>query len=173
MKKFETERLILRKVTLQDTDDLYNNWGSDKITTKFLIFDTHESKDVTRKYIEYWIKRYDYDELVWAVQYKENNEVIGIISGKKKDDETIELGYSISSKYFNKGITTEALGSIIDYLFNELGYLTVEAIIPSLNVGSIKVAEKCLMKRKLILNGKYKDKDGNIQDLIVHSRSKR
>lgn len=173
MKEFETERLILRKVTLLDVDNLYKNWGSDKITTKFLTFNTHESKDVTKKYVEYWIKRYDNNELVWAVQYKETNEVIGIISGKKKDDETIELGYSISSKYFNKGITTEALRPIIDYFLNELDYLTVEAIIPSLNIGSIKVAEKCLMKKKCILNQKYKDKDGNIQELVIYSRSKR
>ena len=38
MKDIETARLILRKVTTDDLDDLFNNWGSDINTTKFLTF---------------------------------------------------------------------------------------------------------------------------------------
>ncbi len=59
MKDLVTDRLILRKVTLDDLDDLFNNWGSDIKTTKFLTFKTHENKDVTLKFINNWISKYE------------------------------------------------------------------------------------------------------------------
>ena len=34
----ETDRLILRPVEDSDLDDLFNNWSSDLITTKYLTF---------------------------------------------------------------------------------------------------------------------------------------
>ena len=55
----ETDRLILRKVKESDLDDLYNNWASDSITTKYLTFKTHNNKEQTSKFINFWIKKYE------------------------------------------------------------------------------------------------------------------
>ncbi len=58
MKEFEIDRLILRKVTIDDLNDLYNHCGSDVNTTKFLTFKTHTSKEDTMKFINNWINKY-------------------------------------------------------------------------------------------------------------------
>lgn len=60
----------------------------------------------------------------------------------------IELGYSISSVYFNKGLVIKSLNCIINYLLGNCGFHVVEAIILNNNIGSIKVAEKCGLKKK-------------------------
>ena len=170
MKEFETERLILRKVTLNDLDDLFNNWGSDVNTTKFLTFKTHENKETTLKYINNWISKYEKGGLEWAIELKENHQVIGMISALETYKyKCVEIGYSISSKYWNKGLMTEAINEIIKYLLNECDYNIVEAIIPSNNIGSIKVSEKCGLTCEAILKNRYKDSDGIVQDLKVYS----
>lgn len=101
-----------------------------------------------------------------------NIDVIDDINVKtvKNKYNTLEIGYSISSKYWNKGYTTEAVKAIIDYLFNECNYNIIEAIIPSDNIGSIKVAEKCGMKLEATLKNRYKNKlTGKMNDLLIYS----
>ena len=170
MKELETERLILRKVALNDLDDLFNNWGSDVNTTKFLTFKTHENKETTLKFVNNWISSYEKGGLEWAVELKENHQVIGMVSADKSYKyKCVELGYSISSKYWNKGLMTEALNEIIKYLLNECDYNVIEAIIPSNNIGSIKVAEKCGLTLEATLKNRYKDKDDIVQDLQIYS----
>ena len=41
-KELETERLILRKFTLDDAKDMFNNYGSDSDTSKYLVWNTHK-----------------------------------------------------------------------------------------------------------------------------------
>ena len=170
----ETDRLILRKVKEEDVEDLFNNWGSDPVTTKYLTFKTQTTKEETLKFITYWKQKYEKGELQWVIEYKENHQVIGVISGiKTYKYNCIELGYSLSSKYFNNGIMTEAIKKVINYLLNNLEYNVVEVIIPSKNIASIKVAQKVGMKKEACLRDRYKDKEGNIQDLLIYSKFKK
>ena len=54
-----TNRLILRRFTIEDADVMYRNWASNDEVTKYLTWPTHTSPDVTRKVLEEWISRYD------------------------------------------------------------------------------------------------------------------
>lgn len=170
-KLIETNRLILRKITMNDSNDLFINWGSDIKTNEFLTFKCHESEDTTKKMINYWLKKYQNNGYEWGIVLKDTNEMIGIISADTSYKySTIEIGYSISSKYWNNGYTTEAIKEIINYLFKECNYKIIEAIIPSDNIASIKVAEKCDMKLEAILKDRYKDKiNGKICNLLIYS----
>ena len=170
-KLIETNRLILRKITMDDSNDLFINWGSDIKTNEFLTFKCHESEDTTKKMINYWLKKYQNNGYEWGIVLKDANEMIGIISADTSYKySTIEIGYSISSKYWNNGYTTEAIKEIINYLFKECNYKIIEAIIPSDNIASIKVAEKCEMKLEAVLKDRYKDKiNGKICNLLVYS----
>lgn len=170
-KLIETNRLILRKITMNDSNDLFINWGSDIKTNEFLTFKCHESEDTTKKMINYWLKKYQNNGYEWGIVLKDTNEMIGIISADTSYKySTIEIGYSISSKYWNNGYTTEAIKEIINYLFKECNYKIIEAIIPSDNIASIKVAEKCDMKLEATLKYRYKDKiNGKICNLLIYS----
>ena len=171
IKKLETNRLILRSVKDTDLDDLFNNWSSDSITTKYLTFEPHTSKLQTKKFIENLKKSYNNNDFQWVIEYKENHQAIGIISGTHSYKyKCIELGYSISSKYFNNGLMTEALKKISDYLLYDLNYNVIEAIIPSENIASIRVAQKIGMQLEAPLSNRFISKDNIIQNLLIYSK---
>lgn len=60
--------------------------------------------------------------------------------------DAVEIGYCIGRKYWNKGITSEALASLIKFFFEEVEVKRVEARHDSNNPNSGKVMEKCGMK---------------------------
>lgn len=66
----ETERLLLRKVTLHDIDEIFY-YGSNDEVTKYLIWDTHNTLEDTKSFIEFALKRYDTNQLApWELNTK-------------------------------------------------------------------------------------------------------
>lgn len=169
MKELETERLILRKLLPTDSDDLYENWASDSETTKYLTLKTHTSKEETKKLLDIMIEKQK-KNLQWGIEMKETHELIGIISAKKSFEyKCLELGYSISSKYWHQGLATEAVKRVMKYLLEECDINIIEAVIPENNIASIKVAEKCGLSLEATLKNRYMDKDNHLQNLLIYS----
>ena len=50
-KTLETERLILRKFTIEDAEGMFNNWATDSKTNKFLSWPLHSSVEETKAVI--------------------------------------------------------------------------------------------------------------------------
>ena len=72
--------------------------------------------------------------------------VIGFINDTEIKEDSIELGYVIDPAHHNKGYMTQALALAIRELF-EQGFREVIAGAFSENIASIRVMEKCGMKR--------------------------
>jgi [ribosomal protein S5]-alanine N-acetyltransferase len=51
-KELQTERLILRQLTINDTESVYNNWANDDEVTHYLSWPTHKDKNVTKDVLE-------------------------------------------------------------------------------------------------------------------------
>ena len=54
----ETDRLILRPFTSEDTEAMYRNWASDPEVSKFLTWPAHTSPEVTSQVIDSWVQEY-------------------------------------------------------------------------------------------------------------------
>ncbi len=71
-KKLETERLILRRFTTNDADDMYKNWASDLEVTKYLMWLAHDSIDVSRDILNTLISNYEKEDFYqWAIVPKD------------------------------------------------------------------------------------------------------
>ena len=51
--QLETDRLILRRFTVNDAESVFFNWASDDEVTRYLTWPTHQSTAVSRGYMEY------------------------------------------------------------------------------------------------------------------------
>lgn len=173
--RLETERLILRRFVETDAEAMYNNWATDKETTKFLSWEPHKSVEESKSIIDMWIKSYDEGAYNWVVELKSTGEIIGNISAVHVRDKhkLIELGYGYGSKYWGNGYASEALRAVIEFLLNECEYELVEARHIKGNPASGRVMQKAGMKyeatlRRRRLNGET----GEIDDLLHYSITK-
>ena len=145
-KTIETNRLLLRKFRVEDINAAYINWTSDEKVTEFLRWPTHTSMEITERVIKDWIKESEKTDFYqWAIVLKDINEPIGTISVVDKNDalNILHIGYCIGSKWWHKGITSEAFSAIIPFLFNEVGANRIESQHDPNNPHSGNVMKKC------------------------------
>lgn len=145
----ETPRLILRKARMDDALPMFRNWASDPEVTKFLSWPTYEHVETAYPILEMWIKEYEHPNFYqWMIELKEIGEPIGSISVVSQNDRAAkaEIGYCIGRNWWHKGITTEALRAVIDFLFTEVGMNRIEARHHPGNPHSGDVMKKCGMK---------------------------
>lgn len=162
--RLETDRLILRRYVKEDAAAMYKNWASDEEVTKYLTWPTHSSQDISQKVIEDWVKQYSGENYYhWAIVLKENgNEPIGDIAvvHMKEDISMVHIGYCIGRAYWHKGITSEALKAVMDFLFDVVDVNRIEARHDSRNPNSGKVMKKCGMKYEGTLRSSDRNNQG-------------
>lgn len=145
-RRIETERLVLRRFTLDDADAMYRNWASDPEVTKFLMWPTHSSVEVTKEVLTDWVASYEKDDRYeWCITKKEDGEPIGSIGVVKVSDriKTAEIGYCISRDCWHQGITSEAMKAVMTYLLEEVGVERIESRHDPKNPHSGAVMRKC------------------------------
>ena len=173
-KTLETDRLILRKFTIDDAEGMFNNWATDPKTYKFLGWTAHKDIDETKAIINDWISKYQYGSYNWIVELKNTHEVIGCIceEGKTLRHKNIVLGYCYGSKYWNKGYATEALRRVIEYLLTEQDFYMVICNHRSSNPASGRVMQKAGMKYDGTLRARRFEEDGTRSDMVYYSITK-
>ena len=145
----ETDRLILRKACKEDAEPMFRNWASDPEVTKYLTWPTHNSIVVSEMVIGSWISEYEKENYYqWMIVPRELGEPIGSISVVRQNGriEEAEIGYCIGSRWWHKGIVSEALAAVIEYLFAEVGMNRIAARHDPNNPHSGGVMRKCGMK---------------------------
>ncbi len=162
--RIETDRLILRRYVIEDADAMYKNWASDSEVTKFLTWQPHSSVEVSRGIIENWLKEYsDKKYYQWAIVLKDNgNEPIGDISvGQMNEDiSMVHIGYCLGRAWWRRGIMSEALKAVMDFMFDTVEVNRVEARHDPRNPNSGKVMQKCGMKYEGTLRSADRNNQG-------------
>lgn len=170
-KNIETERLVLRRFNYNDLQAMFKNWESDSKVTKFLQWKPATHIDEVQEILREWIQGYEkLDFYQWAIVLKELGEPIGSIGvvGKNEKTDMVHIGYCIGSKWWHRGITSEAVKAIIPFLFEEVGVNRIEAQHDPNNPNSGLVMKKCGMKYE----GTLRQADWNnigIADACVYS----
>lgn len=162
--RIETDRLILRRYKIEDADAMYKNWASDSEVTKFLTWQPHPSVDVSRSIIEDWLKEYSDEKYYqWAIVLKDNgNEPIGGISvvHMNEDISMVHIGYCLGRAWWRRGIMSEALKAVTDFMFDTVEVNRVESRHDPRNPNSGKVMQKCGMKYEGTLRSADRNNQG-------------
>ena len=111
----KTKRLILRRFTVKDINDVYTKWSSSQDSDFWQ--KPHKSIEETKHEINEYIKNYSKNNwYMWAIDFR--NELIGLVCGNELNDEFLRIciGYCLTKSYWNKGIATEASKTLIELL---------------------------------------------------------
>lgn len=144
----ETPRLILRRARPDDAQLMFDNWANDPDVTKFLTWPPHRSVEVTKQIINSWVAQYEKDGYYqWVIVLKEIDQPIGsLIVNTVGRAESAHVGYCIGKAWWHRGLMSEALQRVIDFLFDEVGYHRVESLHDPNNPNSGAVMRKCGMQ---------------------------
>src|SRR5690625_172592 len=162
---FESSRLKLRKMTLEDAD-LYHKWRNDLE----VMYSTNPSLDVypmetTRKFVEQVILG-SHNAKSYIIVEKENERSIGVVSltnidYKNRNAECIiDIG---ETEYWGKGFGSEALKLLLDYAFYEMNLHRVSLRVFSFNDRAIRMytklgfQEEGNSRQSLFRDGKWHD----------------
>ena len=144
-----TERCLVREITVQDVDELYEIY-KDKEIVKYmenLFEDKEEEREYTRKYIENMYGFYGFG--MWIVQRLDNGRIIGRAGLNVRDEyDDLELGYIIRKDEQKKGYAKEVCEAILRYAVEELEVQDINAFIHPDNTDSINLIKKLKFKKK-------------------------
>ena len=100
-----------------------------------------------------------------------DNRIVGSISVERKADVFRvdgEIGYMLLTDYWSRGITTLAVGLIVDTAFSLLGLRRISGLVYKENAASAKV----LMRNDFVLEGTLRQaaiKNDCIHDLLLYA----
>ena len=171
----ETERLILRSFKQTDLHD-FNEYASVPGVGEMAGWKHHETIEKTQEILDMFIK----EDKTFAIVFKKNNKVIGSLGVEKygleekltefKSYYGREIGYVLSKDYWGKGIMTEAVGAVINHLFNDLNLDFLTCGYYDFNNQSKRVQEKCGFKpyRKLVMDTRLGTKESGVLNLLIN-----
>ena len=143
----ETERLVLRRFTEADVDDLRDLDGDPEVM-RFITGGEPTPRDVIRdETLPRFIRAYEPFEGfgVWAAIERSTGGFLGWLEFYPPEGhgpEETELGYRLRRSAWGKGYATEGARALIRKGFTELGVRRVVAETMAVNVASRRVMEK-------------------------------
>ena len=160
----ETPRLTLRKIKLEDSEAMYQYASKDDVT-KYVLWDSHKSIETTKQVIQMMIDQYEEGHLAWSITLKETQEFVGTIDFVmyNKAEKIAEIGYALSDRHWGKGYVSEATKALLDFGFNELQLVRIQARCFADNIGSERVMQKVgmtcegTMRKAKFAKGKHHD----------------
>lgn len=146
--ELKTERLLLRRLTMQDTYDLM--WlRSDDRVNQYLERGKSMSIQEATKFVATIDRNLEEGKSgYWVICLPESRTLIGTIClwNFEPEKDLVELGYELSPMYQGKGFMHEAAQTIIAYGFDVLQAKIITALTHPLNEPSKKVLERCGFK---------------------------
>lgn len=162
-------QISLRPLQLSDLDDLMV-WTTDEKVARFCTWEPHTSKEAGINFIENIASK-----LLWCRAICLKDHAIGCISltsyseHDRSRDKSLELGYVLGSKYWGRGIVTQAVKQAVKAAFSEFPHLErLEALVDVENVGSQRVLEKAGFQREGVLR-KFLFIKGKSRDTVMFS----
>lgn len=122
----QTDRLLIKEMSLDDMDDLIEIFDSNEKTAFFEPF--YGSKEEAGAYLNTYISDvycyYDYG--IWGAYLKDSGKMIGIAGFTPRSGTggkpVLELGYAVAKLYQGQGYAKEACKAVVAYVQKELEY---------------------------------------------------
>jgi ribosomal-protein-alanine N-acetyltransferase len=162
---FATERLAIRRYTMDDLAEFYSMNGDEEVM-RFIR--TPQTLEQSTEFLAKIIK--DYDEHPgrgrWYMFTKNDRKFVGSFAIiPVENSEKWQLGYALLKTNWGKGYASEVVKAGIDYAFNRLGFVEIAAITYTGNIASQKV----LLKNGFYLNNTFVEAGHEMNLYIVTS----
>ena len=140
-----TEQLTLRRYRPEDAEPLYRRLGTDPAMYQYSGWNPYATPEMAMDTVRRFIDNYG-DEHTYSWIIDVDGVIVGTIGAYDYKDDHIEVGFSVVPSWQGRGLATEALKKVLEYLTGNEGIPCVTAWCAAENVGSQRVLEKADMK---------------------------
>lgn len=165
----EGDRVRLRGFRDDDVRDLYAV-HSDPEVMRYWSFPAWTQLSQARERLDNAMSGNDPERLLcWAIADRSDDRLIGGITLFSIDraQGRAEIGYSLGSSHWGRGLANEAMGLALAYGFDGLGLRRIEADIDPRNVASCALAERVGFVREGLLRERWFVAD-ELQDSAIY-----
>lgn len=130
LETLETERLILRKLSMEDLYDYYERIGSDGEVSKYMLWEPHQDIGETLETFEKTLAAYEEGNYYrWVAEEKNGDGVIGTMSLLRFDEEedSCSFAYMFAKDWWGKGYATEAMTAVLNFAVEKMGIKKITA----------------------------------------------
>ena len=161
----ETERLILRKMVLNDAEAVFA-YASNSEVSRYTLWETHRSIEDSRAFLEFATQKYENGgEPDWGIVYRGNGCLVGAcgLVNWEAEHARAEVGFVLSREYWGRGLMSEAVQAILRFGFERMNLNRIEARCIAENAASARVMEKAGMfyegtlRQREYIKGAYRD----------------
>ena len=170
MPTLETDRLILRRMTMRDAADVFL-YSKDEEVARHVLWSAQKDISEAKEYLRYMARRYRNDEpSSWGIIEKKTGRLVGTIGymAFSEENNSVEVGYSLAHWLWNGGYMTEALSRVIEHTFDAMEINRIEAQHEITNPSSGRVMEKCGMLKEGVLRQRLYNK-GAYVDVALYA----
>lgn len=168
MKILETERLLLRRLVMDDLDALYKLYSDPEVRQYYP--EGVLNYEETREELEWFLNGHPkHPELgLWATIHKPSGKFVGrcgLLPWTIEGRQEVEIAYLLDKEFWGQGLASEGALAIRDYAFKKLGLPRLVCLIDPKNIASQKVAEKIGMTLEKQVDGI----DGDNYPTLIYS----
>ena len=153
----ETERLILRPLSVDDADAVFV-WASDPKVNRYMIYPLHTGVEVTRQWLRS-VEQGAEGDYEFGFVRRSDGLLIGTGGVYDNGDGTWELVYNLRHDCWGRGYAAEAVKAMIAFAHDALGAKVFTAFHAVDNPASGRVMEKCGLVYQH--EGEYSKVDGS------------
>ncbi len=172
-----TNRLTIRPIKETDIMDFFEIYKNED-TCRFLLHEPWNLSSLEEEFHKKLAANVLTQDTAISLACEMNNVVIGNISIWYTDmKETVEIGYTFNNEYSGKGYASEAVRSVIEYLFCTMKIHRIQANLDARNLSSAKLCERVGMRREAHFIQDYWNKgewtDSFIYGMLISDMDKR
>lgn len=165
----ETDRLLLRRFTLDDVADIIELVSHPSVARVGNRIKASAAE--VGKYIQNQnsLQPFELNQCFdLGIELKKENKIIGFVGTIRKDPKQAEIGWALHIDYRGCGYATEAVRAMISNGFEKLDLHRIFADAPGANDASLKVMERLGMRREGYLR-ESEFRDGEWLDIVVYA----
>lgn len=137
----KSEAIIIRNLLAEEQALFLDHFDDEDVTRYVPVRTTEQYTELFKMAVE------DNNKGIfnrWGIYNAANNDFIGVCLARHfaHNPEQLEIGYTLSKRYWGKGIGTEVSKALVHYCFEKTDNEEVVAVTDLDNIGSQKVLEK-------------------------------
>jgi len=147
-----SKNLVLKKIEDVNSQEVYEIYSNDKVFEFCGIIPKHNIQIIINM-ISHFERDYNKKSKVkWGIFQKNvNNKLVGIIEAMDFNQKVdmVTIGYFLAQPYWGKGIASDAVSKLIEFLFEKVNVNRIQAEVMPAN----EVSKKVLLKNGFVKEG--------------------